>query len=131
MKRFAPAFFMFNNHVAAVHPDGIPVGRPGISGFAAKPAKPGDTVLLFGTGFGRATGQSPVGEIVTAPGPLVGRVKVFIGDTEARVDYAGLVGPGLYQLNVVIPDISSGDLFVDAEVEGFRTQSRGVIAIQK
>ena len=131
MKRFTPAFFMVGSYVAAVHPDGSVVGRFGLSGLAGRPAKPGDTVLVFGTGFGRAVGQAPIGDIQTKPGELVGRVKVFIGGAEARVDYAGLIGAGLYQFNVVIPDVINGELPVEAEVEGFRAQARALIAIQK
>lgn len=54
---YAPGFFQGPKYVAAVHLDGTyiaPVGYYG-SGLNSRPATPGETVELYGTGFGPTT----------------------------------------------------------------------------
>ena len=47
---------------------------------------------------------------------------VAIGGETAQVQFAGLTGPGLYQLNVVVPsDMPAGDAAVSATVNGLPT----------
>ena len=127
LRKFAPGLFMATDrYVAAVHTDGGPVGRAGIPG--ARPARSGDIVLLFGTGFGAATPPQPAGRLV-APSPLANPVEIRIGGVLARQDFAGLVGPGLYQFNVQIPVLSPGDHEVVVEIGGFSTQAGVRIAV--
>jgi uncharacterized protein (TIGR03437 family) len=133
-QRLAPAFFPFGQgrrYVAAVHLDGTYVGPPNlIPGAQTRPAKPGDIVQLYATGFGPTTPAVTAAEI---PGvaPTVSTVRAQIGGVEAQVQFAGIVGPGLYQINVVIPDVSNGDQPLVAEIEGRRTQDRIDIAIMR
>ena len=53
-QQFAPAFFTIGGgYVAAQHADYTYVGKPGlIAGVTTQPAKPGEMILLYGTGFG-------------------------------------------------------------------------------
>ena len=78
---------------------------------AAKPAKIGETVLVFLTGLGAV--NPPVAD-GTAGGAskAAAPVNVLIGGVTATVGYAGLAPgfPGLYQLNVTVP----ADLVVTA-----------------
>lgn len=66
----------------------------------APAAKPGDTLELYGTGFGLAKGAPGTGKIFTGAYPTTNAVTVTIGDVPAEVLFAGLVGAGLYQINV-------------------------------
>ena len=55
--QFAPALFRFDaaggRYAAAVHPDGTYVGDPALlAGIGATPARPGEIVSLYGSGFG-------------------------------------------------------------------------------
>ena len=55
-KTVSPAFLPFEaegrNYAAAVHADGTYLGKTGlIPGLTTRPAKPGDAILLFGTGL--------------------------------------------------------------------------------
>jgi uncharacterized protein (TIGR03437 family) len=104
--------------VAASAPGIFSLDRNGVGGGAilhadfslvslAKPAKRGETVLIYLTGLGNV--NPPVAD-GTAGGanPLsraVATVNVLIGGLPATVSYAGLAPlfPGLYQLNVVVP----------------------------
>jgi uncharacterized protein (TIGR03437 family) len=122
----SPAFFLFTaKYPAAVHPSGVPVGKAGlIAGATFAPAKPGETILLFGTGFGATKPPLPAGKLVTTAEPLANTVQVTIGGQTARVDFAGVSGSGLDQFNVKIPPgLPDGDAAVVATVAGSTTQA--------
>jgi uncharacterized protein (TIGR03437 family) len=56
--------------------------------------------------------------------PATPTVTVTIGGIPAVVSFAGLVGPGLYQINVTVPaTLADGDHAVIATVAGFSSQS--------
>lgn len=73
------------------------------------PAKPGSTIILFGLGFGGVTPNTPAGQIVPAANALTTPVQFFFNQTPATVLYQGLTPGlvGLYQFNVVVPNVSS------------------------
>jgi uncharacterized protein (TIGR03437 family) len=130
--QFLPAFFTFDNgaYVTAQHanyelvaPSGL---YPGVT-----PAQPGETILLYGTGFGPTTPAVPTSQLVTTSEPLANSVQVTIGGITASVVFAGLIGPGLYQLNVTVPaSLPSGDAAVVATIQGVSTQTGVSIAVQ-
>jgi uncharacterized protein (TIGR03437 family) len=49
----------------------------------------------------------------------------------AKVVWAGLVAPGLYQLNVTVPEVPDGDQPVVAELGEFRTQANVCVTVQR
>jgi uncharacterized protein (TIGR03437 family) len=135
-RSLAPAFFKLDaegrRYLAAVHADGTLLGKPGLLGAATtRPAKPGDVILLYGTGFGPTTPPFPEGEIIRQPGILPGPITIRIGDVLANVSFAGLVGAGLYQFNVTVPALANGDHEVVAEINGFGSPSEGFITVQR
>jgi uncharacterized protein (TIGR03437 family) len=122
----SPAFFLFSpKYPAAVHTTGIYVGPAGlIAGGNFAPAKPGETILLFGTGFGPTNPALPAGQLVTTAAPLVNSVTVKIGGKTATVPFSGLSGSGLDQLNVTIPSgLPDGDAALEVTVLGSSTQA--------
>ncbi|HEY6347708.1 MAG TPA: IPT/TIG domain-containing protein [Bryobacteraceae bacterium] len=99
-------------YVVAIAADGsyvIPTGS--ITGVNSKPAKPGDTIVLYGVGFGPVTPAIPPGQIVQQLNQLTGNLSISIGGVNAGVGYAGLAPNyvGLYQFNVVVPQVPSGN----------------------
>ena len=129
----SPAFFLFTaKYPAAVHPSGVPVGKAGlIAGATFAPAKPGETILLFGTGFGATKPPLPAGKLVTTAAPLANPVRVTIGGIVAKVAFAGVSGSGLDQLNITIPPgLADGDAAVVATVAGSTTQTNLFITVQ-
>ena len=126
-QQYAPAFFTFDNgkYVAAEHSD------YGLLD-ASAPAKPGETVLLYGTGFGPTSPATPTDQLVTAAVPLpANSVQISIGGVAAAVQFAGLTGSGLYQFNVTVPStLPSGDAAVVATIGGASTQSGVAITVQ-
>jgi uncharacterized protein (TIGR03437 family) len=77
-----------------------------MQGTAARPARPGETMVLYGVGFGPVTPDDDAGDVVQHDNNLVLPFQVFFGGTPAAVSYAGLApgSVGLYQFNVVVPD---------------------------
>jgi uncharacterized protein (TIGR03437 family) len=71
----------------------------------SRPAKAGETVTLYGTGFGPVTPNVPTGQIAPASTALTGQLSIALGGLPATVTYAGLApgGVGLYQINIVVP----------------------------
>jgi uncharacterized protein (TIGR03437 family) len=135
-EHLSPGFFLFDaegrKYAASVHADGTYLGKPNLlPGLPSRPAKPGDIVQLYGTGFGSATPALPVGELVTTAAQLAEPPSVRIGGVAANVVWAGLVAPGLYQLNVTVPEVPDGDQPVVAERGEFRTQANVYVTVQR
>jgi uncharacterized protein (TIGR03437 family) len=131
----SPTLFTFSQqrgkYVAAVRADGAYLGPANlIAGLTTVAAKPGDTILLYGTGFGSTTPASPAGQ-VTSPAPLANQVTLWIGGAATTTQYAGLVSPGLYQFNLVVPDVANGDQAVVAQIGGKATQTGAFLAVQR
>lgn len=138
----SPGFFLFqqggNKYLAAVQalPENggvMYVGRPDLFGGAvpARPVRPGDHILLFGTGFGPTAPPVPSGRVFVGAAPLTQPVRIRFGSREAHVLFAGLSGAGLYQFNVIVPDgLPSGDVPVVAEIQGVSTQANCYVTVE-
>jgi uncharacterized protein (TIGR03437 family) len=82
-----------------------------IAGVTSRPAHPGETIVLYGIGFGAVTPGVEAGEVTGQANALTTPVQIFLGGVAAQATYAGL-GPGtvgLYQFNVVVPNIAASD----------------------
>ena len=111
-----------NSYLAAQHADGSYIGR--YTGATA--ATPGEVITLWGTGFGPANPPVPAGQIFSGVSKLANDVTVTIGGQPAIVDFAGVVGAGLVQINVHVPSsMNDGDAVVQATVNGVSTPSAG------
>ena len=84
----------------------------------AKPAKAGDTVELYGVGFGPVAHSVPAGQLdtVTVANATNFSVNVTVGGKPATVLYAGLSQAGSYQLDFIVPQVPAGDNLVIATV---------------
>ena len=130
---FSPAFLTFGGtYVAALHADYSPVGAADLlPGTVTTPAQPGETILLYGVGFGPVTPSQPTGQLVTAAAPLANTVSIAIGGQAAQVVYAGLVEAGLYQFNVTVPNLPNGDAAVVANIGGVAAQTGVLLTVQQ
>lgn len=139
LQAFAPTFFLFGNSTSIAAEEAVTgkiVASPNVVPHAS-PAKPGDIVSLFGTGFGDTNPPVPAGQLATGQSTLTNPITVTIGTTtlaSADVLYAGLTPgsiSGLYQFNVRIPESTpSGDIPVTISIGGVQTQS-ATIAVQQ
>jgi uncharacterized protein (TIGR03437 family) len=134
-QQFAPAFFWMAGgpYVAAQHANYTYVGKPGLfAGVTTLPARPGEVIILYGTGFGPTNPPLPSAQLVTTPAVLANSVQITIGGVPALpVAYAGLVEAGLYQFNVTVPNVPNGDAVVVAQIGGVQTQTGVSITIQQ
>jgi uncharacterized protein (TIGR03437 family) len=111
----APPSFSVNGiqYVVALFGDGtyvLPTGA--IPGIESRPAKPGDTIVLYGVGFGPVSPSIPAGQIVQQLNALTTPLQISFGGTPATaLPYAGLAPGylGLYQFNVVVPQVAAGN----------------------
>jgi uncharacterized protein (TIGR03437 family) len=119
------------SHVAAVHNssslNGTVIAPPGeFPGITTLPAQPGENVSIFATGFGEPA--TPITNQLTGAGALPNNPTITIGGLPATVTFAGLVAPGEYQFNVVIPsNAPNGDLPLIATYQGNTTQAQGTV----
>jgi uncharacterized protein (TIGR03437 family) len=123
-QQFAPAWFTFANgkYLAALHTNYSYVGASGlIPGVATTPAQPGEVILLYGTGFGTTNPATPTDQLVTQATALANSVQITIGGIAASVQFAGLTESGLYQFNVVVPNLPNGDAAVVAQIGGVKS----------
>jgi uncharacterized protein (TIGR03437 family) len=102
-----------NQYVVAQHSDGtyvLPIGA--ISGVASSPAKPGETVVIYGVGFGPVIPDILAGEIATEANQLADPLQILFEKTPAQTPYYGLAPNfvGLYQFNVTVPSVANNEL---------------------
>jgi uncharacterized protein (TIGR03437 family) len=130
----SPSFFIFGAgpYVAAEHTDGSYLGPASMSvpGYAFTPARPGETVVLHANGFGPSSTPVVSGSAAQS-GTLSPLPAIKIGGIAASVTFAGLIGPGEFQFNVVVPaSLADGDQPITATYNGLTTQSGVSIAVQ-
>src|ERR1039457_3305338 len=111
----APAVFNLKagQYIDALFPDfATYVLPPGsVSGVTSARAKPGDTIIFFGVGFGTVTPDSPAGQLVTQSNHLNATFQASFAGIPATVAFSGLTGGflGLYQFNVLVPNVAASD----------------------
>jgi len=140
LQAFAPAFFVFGNSTSIAAEEAVTgkiVANPNVVP-GASPAKPGDIVALYGTGFGDTNPSVAAGQLASGQAPLTNPITVMIGTTtlaSSDVLYAGLTPgsiSGLYQFNVRIPaSTPNGDIPVTISIGAAQTQAGATIAVQQ
>ena len=112
----SPALFiLYPFDVIAEHADGTLVN-------SASPAAPGEEIVLYAEGLGAVSPPVIPGSAVQV-GALVKTPKVEIGGLWAVVAFAGLVSPGLYQVNFVVPpNVTPGATLLVIYAEGASSQ---------
>ena len=131
-----PAFFQWGQYAVATRTDYSDAVKNGtIPGVSTLPAKPGDTIVLWGTGFGPTTPPLPQG--VTVPSSTTyntaNPVKITIGGAPAAVFGVALTSgaAGLYQVAIQIPaSLSDGDYPVVASISGVQSPTGVLITVQ-
>jgi len=131
---FAPGFFTASGYAIATHADGTLVAPAGT--FAgSSPAAPGETVTLWGTGFGPVSPSVAAGQTSTqALGAALAYAStpptILIGSVPATVVAAALnpSALGLYQIAVTVPaSAPSGTQAIVASAGGQSSPSSGVL----
>ena len=133
----APANFKSGDrqYVVAQLADNSFAGDPAKIAGTSRPVRPGETIVLYGIGFGPVTPSIPAGTIVTQSNQVTGELVLRFGQVQAtNIPYRGL-GPnfvGLYQFNVVVPDsVPDGDAQLDVTIGGVSTGQTLFLAVKR
>ncbi len=102
-KQYVTAQFSDNTYV-------LPTGA--IPGATSRPAHVGETIVMYGVGFGSVTPNTPAGQIASGQTKLASSLQIFFGGTLATLSYQGLAPGfvGLYQFDVVVPNVAANSL---------------------
>ena len=136
LAEFGPTFLLLDGlmHVAGiiVRSDGSGaygggsydiLGPTGNSlGYATVAAKPGDLVELYGSGFGPTNPLVLPGKAFSGAAQTTNPVTLDINKVSVTPSFAGLSGPGLYQIDLTVPSgLGSGEVSLQATVGGVET----------
>jgi uncharacterized protein (TIGR03437 family) len=126
LQAFAPALFQFTGSRYAI------ITRNGDNALIADPAeipiatgaRPGDVLILWGTGFGATNPDAPAGHVVSGA-PAVATPPVILIDGAPVTVYGAALSPGsvgLYQVAIQLPAaLSAGDHSIVAKVGGVQS----------
>jgi uncharacterized protein (TIGR03437 family) len=129
LQSYAPAFFtLLSNYAAARHDnDGTPVVPAGSLGstVSSRPALPGESIQIYATGFGPTNPAVAPGQLVGTPEPIasLSQLHLTIGGVAVTPQYAGIVAPGEYQINVAVPPLADGNQAIVASIGGASSQT--------
>ncbi len=141
LQNYAPQLFTFNGSsvAALIAGTATPVANPSVAA-SGRPAKPGEIISLFGTGFGPTEPVYQAGEIASSTTPVKLRDPVTIavgGTTLAASDVLfagaapGLIS-GLYQINIRIPAATAdGDIPVSVQIGGITSATGTTIPVKR
>jgi uncharacterized protein (TIGR03437 family) len=144
LAQFSPSFLLLDaTHVAGIilrsngkgaygggtydiiGPTGTSLGYPTVA------AKSGDSIEIFGSGFGPTNPAVGAGISFSGAAPTTNPVTVRIAGTNVTPAFAGLSGAGLYQFNLTVPSgLGAGDVPLQASVGGSQTPPGVVISLQ-
>ena len=142
--QFGPSFSLLDaKHVAGIilRSDGSGslgggtydiVGPTGTSlGYKTVAAKAGDSLVLFGVGFGPTTPTVLAGQAFTGAAKTNNPVTLLINNASVTPAFAGLTSAGLYQFNVIVPPgLGTGDVPLQAMVGGVSSPTGVVLSLQ-
>jgi len=139
----SPSFILFDDgkHVAGYipTPNGTGaygggtydvVGPVGAFPFSTRPVKPSEILILYGVGFGPTNPPVPAGSPFSGAAPTINSVAFTVGGVPAYQWFSGISEAGLYQFNITVPNVGSGDQVVQATVNGEQTLPGPLVAVQ-
>jgi uncharacterized protein (TIGR03437 family) len=124
----APALFTMDGRMIVAHRmDGAMVS-------AQSPARPGEVIVVYGSGFGFTDPVFQPGEFAFGNAVLRGVTVTLAGRPVTDISFAGLstAAPGLYRFDWRVPaDVPDGDAPLVLRVGGVDTQTGAVIPVRR
>jgi uncharacterized protein (TIGR03437 family) len=114
-----------------VSPAGPLLGKVGVDPRVTRPVKPGETILIYGTGFGATDPVTPPELFVVGAPPLKSQPVIRFGEVQANIQFGGMIGSGLYQFNVAVPNVPDGDVPLVAQIGSTSSSNIVYISVQK
>jgi uncharacterized protein (TIGR03437 family) len=110
----APTAFFVNGHqnVVALLSNTLTYILPvSVAGAATTRAKPGQSITMYGIGFGTVNPSISAGQVVAPLNSLTNSLQITFAGVPATVTYGGLAPGyvGLYQFNVTVPQVAASD----------------------
>ena len=134
---YKPAFFAWpGSQPVATRPDYSLAAKAGtFAGAATDPAKPGDVLILWATGFGPTSPAAPAGVAVPSDQAYATATmpSVTIDNIPATVIGAALApgAAGLYQIAIQVPDsLADGDWPIQASIGGVLSPAGTMLTVQ-
>jgi uncharacterized protein (TIGR03437 family) len=144
LSQSAPSFFLFGKQFVygvILRADGSgaygggtydvlgPTGRS--RGYRTVAAQPGDTVEIFGVGFGPTTPAVPPGEAFSGAAPINDTIDLYINNVFVEPTFVGLKRAGLYKIRLTVPPcVGQGEVPIQASVGGMQTQTGVLFSLQ-
>lgn len=141
----SPALFAYSTpdaegnlyYVGLTAPDTAYVAPAGLlngGGIPVRPARPGEVVQLFGSGFGETEPAIPAGQIAPpAATPLANPGMFRVGGMPAQVFYQGLAPnlAGVYQFNIEVPPaLPDGNHRIEIDIQGKTTPLNAFLPVR-
>ena len=133
-----PAFFLWpGSQAVATRQNFTLAAKAGtFAGATTIPAKPGDVIILWGTGFGPTTPAAPAGMVVPSDKTYSTSTAatVTINNIPAKVFGAALAPgfAGLYQVAIQVPaSLADGDWPIVATIGGVGSPTNVVLSLKK
>jgi uncharacterized protein (TIGR03437 family) len=104
-----------------------------VPGAAFRPARPGETIILFAVGCGPSNPPLPAGQVPSQSLPLALPFEFRIGNVAAPAQGV-VLAPflGLYQFNVTVPDsVPDGDAPIELTIDGQPTGQTLFVAVRR
>jgi len=133
MATVSPAMLLLkdNVHVTATHGNYSIIGPTSLYPGASTPATVGETIALWTVGFGLPS-NTLIPNADTQTGTLPTLPVCQINGAAATVTYAGIASPGLYQINLTVPNgATNGDNKLSCTYNGATTQSNVMLAVSR
>jgi uncharacterized protein (TIGR03437 family) len=134
---YGPAFFTWpNSQAVATRQDFSFAAKSGtIAGAASVAAKPGDVIILWGTGFGPTIPSAPASvQIPTSQTYSTGTLPFVTVNGITATVYGAALAPGfagLYQVAIQVPSgLADGDWYVQATIGGVQSPSGVILSVQ-
>jgi len=131
MKASVPSFFLFSaNYVVATHANNGLLGPTTLYPALSTPAGKNEPIVLYGTGFGLPSTSPALGSS-SQGGSLPTLPVCKIGSDNVLVAFAGLIAPGLIQVNLTTPNTAAtaSDRSISCTYNGASTPATDVITV--
>jgi uncharacterized protein (TIGR03437 family) len=136
--QFGPAFFAWpRNQPVATRQDFTLAAKNGtFAGATTVAAKPGEVIILWGTGFGPTNSAAPVGFVTPSDATYsTGALPAVMVNNIAATVYGAALAPGfagLYQIAIQVPDsLADGDYAIQASIGGVPSPSGTILSVQR
>jgi uncharacterized protein (TIGR03437 family) len=114
-----------NGAYDVIGPTGTSLGYPTVA------AKAGDSLELFGVGFGPTTPTVPAGAPYSGAAMATNSVQFMINGIPVLPSFAGITEAGLFQFNISLPaGLGTGDVSIQGVVGGIKSPAGAVLSLQ-